>query len=118
MAGGGMRQAGIIAAAGIVALEQMIDRLAEDHENAGILAHGLAEIRGIQLDPAKVRSNIVVFDMVSERLAPAQFLSSLADLGLRVSTFGGRRMRAVTHHGIERPDVDQALSIINNVMSA
>lgn len=116
MAGGGMRQAGIIAAAGIVALEQMIDRLAEDHENARILAHGLAEIHGIRLDPARVRTNIVVFEMVSEKLAPAQFLSDLADNGLKVSTFGGQRMRAVTHYGVERSDVDEALRIVRNVL--
>ncbi|MDA8187011.1 MAG: low-specificity L-threonine aldolase [Dehalococcoidales bacterium] len=117
MVGGGMRQAGILAAAGIVALEQMIDRLAEDHENARILAYGLAEIPGISLNPATVQSNIVVFELVSEKEDPAQFVERLGSLGLKTLPFGGRRVRAVTHYGISRSDVDDALSLVRQALA-
>jgi threonine aldolase len=112
-----MRQAGIIAAAGIVALESMIDRLAEDHENARQLAEGLSLIPGISIDPTTVQTNIIVFDLIAERLEPAQFVSSLAREGVRISPLGGRGMRMVTHYGIERGDIPLALAAIERVLS-
>lgn len=117
MVGGGMRQAGILAAAGIVALEQMIDRLAEDHENARILAEGLADILGIAIDPKAVETNIVIFELASEALSPTQFIGRLASLGLKVTSMGGSRIRMVTHYGIERADVEKALRIVRQVLS-
>ncbi len=116
MAGGGMRQAGIIAAAGIVALEKMVDRLAEDHENARRLAEGLATIPGIGIDPAVIKTNIVVFELNSASLSPEEFQAALAREGVRVSSFGGRRMRMVTHYGIEAAEIPAVLAVVNRVL--
>ncbi|MCR4408153.1 MAG: low-specificity L-threonine aldolase [Anaerolineae bacterium] len=113
--GGGMRQAGVIAAAGIVALEQMVDRLAEDHENARRLAFGLAEIPGITLDPQQVQTNIVIFDLVAGRPTPAEFAAGLEAEGVKVLALGGR-IRLVTHYGIDTADIDRALVAIGKVM--
>jgi len=107
--GGGMRQAGIIAAAGIVALNEMIDRIAEDHANARRLAEGLAEIPGITLDPAAVRTNIVYFDVATPA---AEFVKALADGAVRVISTGPNRCRAVTHYGIGSGEISAALKVI------
>jgi threonine aldolase len=114
--GGGMRQAGIIAAAGIVALEQMVDRLAEDHANARRLAEGLAEIPGLAIDLDRVPTNIVIFELTSERLTPAEFEAGLGERGLKLLTIGGCRLRAVTHYGIEAEDIEVALAVVGEVM--
>ncbi len=114
--GGGMRQAGIIAAAGIVALEQMVDRLAEDHANARRLAEGLAEIPGLAIDLDRVQTNIVIFDLVSERLTPAELQARLDERGVKLLAIEGRRLRAVTHYGIEAEDIEVALGVIREVM--
>jgi threonine aldolase len=112
MLGGGMRQVGVLAAAGIVALETMVDRLAIDHANARRLAQGLASFPGIILDPAWVQSNIVIFELTPGDLSPAGFAQSLAERGVKVGAIGGRRFRAVTHRGIEEDQIDRALTII------
>jgi threonine aldolase len=118
MLGGGMRQAGILAAAGIVALETMIDRLAEDHAHARLLAAGIAAIPGLAIDLSLVDTNIVIFDLVAPQITPAAFLSSLAQEGVKVSIFPGtRRLRAVTHYGIERADIDVALTAMQCAMT-
>jgi threonine aldolase len=114
--GGGMRQAGVIAAAGIVALEQMVDRLAEDHATARRLAEGLAEIPGLALDLDRVQTNIVIFEFVSERLTPAELQARLGERGVKLFTIGGNRLRAVTHYGIEADDIEIALSVAREVM--
>ena len=116
MVGGGMRQAGIIAAAGIVALETMIDRLADDHANARVLAEGLAAIPGIELDPACVQTNIVFFDL-SNGMTARQLAERVARDGVLIGGAGERRIRVVTHYGIERADVDAALAAIKSVVS-
>jgi threonine aldolase len=116
--GGGMRQAGVLAAAGIVALESMIDRLAEDHANAKRLAEGLSQLPGIEIDPARVPTNIVIFALEPDALSPAQLAQGLAARGIKVGTIGGRRMRAVTHHGIETRDVERALTTFQEVLQA
>src|SRR6478672_9562263 len=91
MVGGGMRQAGIIAAAGIVALEQMVDRLAEDHANARRLAEGLAQLPGLEVDPDEVETNIVMVQVADERIDPKRFVAGLAERGVKVgSPYGGR----------------------------
>jgi len=107
--GGGMRQAGIIAAAGIVALEQMVDRLAEDHANARRLAEGLAELPGVEIDPARVQTNIVIFELRREDLTPAELVDRLREEGVWLLPIGGRQLRAVTHHPITAEDIDAAL---------
>jgi len=117
MVGGGMRQGGVLAAAGIVALEQMVDRLQEDHENARILAKGIAEIPGLGLDPDSVRTNIVFFDFLDERMTAQQFCDRLKEEGVLMLALGLGRLRAVTHYGIEREDVEQALQVMRQVMA-
>ena len=105
MLGGGMRQVGVIAAAAIVALETMVDRLAEDHEHARLLAQGLAQVPGVRIDPAAVQSNIVAFDVDD---GPA-FRRRLRDLGVLTSGFSASRLRMYTHYGITRRDIEEAL---------
>jgi threonine aldolase len=112
--GGAMRQAGIIAAAGIYALEHNIDRLAEDHANARRLAEGLAQIGGITIDPASVETNIVFFQAESaEKLA-----RRLDEEGVSVGVYGPSTLRAVTHLDVSRSDVEAAIQIVHKVMSA
>ncbi|MEJ2557542.1 MAG: low-specificity L-threonine aldolase [Anaerolineae bacterium] len=115
--GGGMRQAGIIAAAGIVALEQMVDRLADDHANAHRLAEGLADTPGIILDPGQVQTNIVIFEMQEGALEPSEFCRRLANYDVKMSPIEGRQIRAVTHHGIEATHVEQVLDAVAEVMA-
>ena len=115
MLGGGMRQAGVIAAAGIVALTSMVDRLAEDHENARVLAEGLAELPGIQLDPKKVRTNIVIFD-VTAPLGADGLVRSLKSVGVLCNVASPGRIRMVTHHGIVRTDVERAIRCARDVL--
>lgn len=114
--GGGMRQAGVIAAAGIVALETMIERLADDHANARRLAEGLAEIPGIGLDVARVKTNIVFFE-VTNHLTARQLAERTAREGVLIGIAGERRIRVVTHYGLEREDVDMAVTVIRRAMS-
>ena len=102
MVGGGMRQAGILAAAGIVALEEMVDRLAEDHANAKALARGLATIEGIEIDPDVVETNILFYGL--RGVALADFIARLKEAGILV---GPGRM--VTHYGVTRADIDDVL---------
>jgi threonine aldolase len=116
MVGGGMRQAGIIAAAGIVALETMIDRLADDHANARRLAEGLADILGIELDPARVKTNIVFFDLQPGTLTAPQLAERVAREGVLIGVNGERRIRVVTHYGIERADVDAVIAVVKRAL--
>ena len=112
--GGGMRQAGILAAAGIVALEQMVERLAEDHENCRRLAMGLADFPQVEVDVERVVTNILFFTLrdaqrrLSEREAQA-FTERAKEHGVLINTLGEGRIRAVTHYGISAEDIDRAL---------
>lgn len=114
--GGGMRQAGVLAAAGIVALEQMVTRLADDHANARMLAEGLATIPGITLDLATVQTDIVIFTLTDTRWTPASFTHALAERGMLIGEIGNGRLRAVTHYGIEPADVERAVAIVGEVI--
>jgi len=115
--GGGMRQAGIITAAGIVALEQMVDRLTEDHMNAGRLAEGIAQIEGLSIDIAAVQTNIIYFDLVSDRLDVETFITRLGKKGVKILHTGGpSRFRMVTHYGIEAQDIDATLTALREVI--
>lgn len=111
MLGGGMREAGIIAAAGIIALNAMVDRLAEDHENARVLAEGLAEIPGIAIDPTKARTNLVFFD-VTAPLGAEGLVARLREGRVYANVSGPNRIRLVTHFGIDRSDIERALRLI------
>ncbi|MDU4960634.1 MAG: low-specificity L-threonine aldolase [Sporomusaceae bacterium] len=110
MLGGGMRQAGILAAAGIIALTQMVDRLAEDHENAAYLADSLANC-GFGIDLTTVQTNIVIFDVAPLGLAIEQLLADLAANGVKAVRFGPTRARMVTHYGISREDIDYVAAV-------
>ncbi|MEX1252948.1 MAG: low-specificity L-threonine aldolase [Dehalococcoidia bacterium] len=112
--GGGMRQVGVIAAAGIVALESMIERLAEDHENARLLAQGLASIPGVRIDPASVQTNLVFFDVDDA----SAFRRALYRAGVWATGMGPTRVRMVTHYGITRGDVEEALERARDVAAA
>lgn len=115
--GGGMRQAGVIAAAGIVAVTAMVERLADDHENARALARGLADIEGISVDPAAVQSNIVIFELRRADMTPAQLASGLRELGVLLSPLDSTRLRAVTHYHVGPADIDRTLAALRAVLS-
>jgi len=108
--GGGMRQAGIIAAAGIVALEKMIDRLADDHLNARALAEGFGLIAGINVRPVKRRTNMVVFDVDGDAAGASKFAAALRERGVLVGARTPTSFRAVTHYGVSRADIDRAVA--------
>lgn len=115
MLGGGMRQVGVIAAPAIVALDTMVDRLQEDHENARLFAEGLAEIPQIKVDVNKVETNIVFFEIVDERFTWEKFVQETQKMGLNIAELGYGRIRAVTHYGITKKDIYEALKIIRKV---
>ena len=116
--GGGMRQAGIIAAGALHALRHHRERLAEDHRRARRLAEGLAAVRGLLCDPAQVDTNIVVASLQPEAGPPARWCESLAAEGVRVVPFGARALRLVTHLDISDADIERALAAFSRVSSA
>ncbi len=115
--GGGMRQAGIIAAPGLVALDKMIDRLTDDHANARRLAEGIASIPGLSIDLSLVKTNIVYFDVAKDNVSVDQIKAGLEKKGIRALPTGPTRFRMVTHYGIEAEDIDKALSVLSAIMS-
>ncbi len=115
--GGAMRQAGIIAAAGLYALRHHVDRLAEDHAHARRLAEGLAALPGIVLDPATVETNLVFFD-VTGALDAAAAVERLAARGVLMGAMGPRTIRAVTHLDVTGDQVEQALTAARAVFTA
>ena len=115
--GGGMRQCGIIAAPGMVAMETMITRLKDDHENAQRFARGIKNIPGLSIEIERVRTNIVYFDLIDEKITTAEFLDTLAKKGVKLLDTGPRRFRAVTHYGIEQEDIDRALDAIRAILT-
>jgi threonine aldolase len=114
--GGGMRQAGIIAAPGIIALEKMIGRLAEDHRNARLLAEGMSRIDGLKVDLGRVQTNIVLVDVSGLGVAEERFVSALRQAGVLAGAVGKGRVRFVTHRGIERDNVEEAGFAVRNVV--
>jgi threonine aldolase len=116
MFGGAMRQAGILAAAGIYALQHHVERLAEDHANARLLAEGLAETPGIGLDPAEVETNIVFFDVQNTGMTAAAFTEALLAEGVRMGAVGRYRVRAVTHLDVTRQDIERAIQAVRRVV--
>jgi threonine aldolase len=108
--GGGMRQAGIIAAAGIVALTTMVDRLAEDHQNARALAQGFALVAGLNVRAVANRTNMVVFDVDGDVEASRRFAAAMKERGVLISPREATSFRAVTHNGISRADIDRAVA--------
>ena len=116
MLGGGMRQAGVIAAAGIVALTSMVDRLAEDHALAADLAHRLADIDGIDIDATSVVTNILLFRVSAGDLDEHAVVARAHERGLAVGEFGHGRIRAVTHRGLGPADVRDAADILAGIV--
>ncbi|MFG3578663.1 GntG family PLP-dependent aldolase [Micromonospora chersina] len=116
MLGGGMRQAGVIAAAGIVALTSMIDRLAEDHALAADLARRLADIDGIEIDASSVTTNIVLFRVTAGDLDENAVVRAARARGLALGEFGHHRIRAVTHRGLTQTEVRDAAAILARIV--
>jgi threonine aldolase len=110
--GGGMRQAGVLAAAGLIAMEETPKRLFEDHSNARFLAEGLARIDGIAIDAAPVATNIVVFDVSGTGRAPAVISARLKERGVLINGINPRQMRAVTHYDVNRGQCSEALDAL------
>ncbi len=120
--GGGMRQAGILAAAGIVALKDMPSRLHEDHENAKVLAEGLAKIKGIEIDLESVQTNIVRFrlkqDTVNKRISVPELVEALEKEKIKIQPTGGNGLRMVTHKDITSKDVHKALAKLKDYLDS
>ena len=114
--GGGMRQVGVLAAAGLIALDKMVDRLAEDHANARTLAEGLSELPGNKCDLRRVQTNLVYFDV--DKMPAQAFLDECAKRGVVSEPTGPHTIRFVTHYGIDAEDIQSALKVCEEVLSA
>ncbi len=114
--GGAMRQAGVLAAAGIVALSDMVERLVEDHANARKLADGLAEIDGLTIDPENIKTNIVYFEIDPNIMTAAQLCQELGKQGVRVLVSDPFKLRAVTNYHIRPSDIEIALKVFENIL--
>jgi len=113
--GGAMRQAGIVAAAGLYALDHHVERLAEDHANARLFAERIANLPGITLDPEAVETNIVFFDVTGTRRSAAEVADELARRGVRIGATGRATMRAVTHLDVDREGVERAAEALRDI---
>ncbi len=116
MLGGGMRQAGVLAAAGLIALEESPKRLHEDHDNARLLAEGLADLPGVKIDPEKVVTNIVIFDVAETGMTVDAICAQLRERGVLASGFG-TAIRMVTHYDVSRSDIHEALQAISAILN-
>jgi threonine aldolase len=116
MFGGGMRQVGIIAAAGIYALDHHIERLKEDHKNAKRLALGLSEIQGVSIDPDHVETNIVIFDIAEMGMTAPQVRDEMKKKGVLIHPFGKTQIRLVTHLDVSKDDIETALKAFKKVL--
>ena len=117
MVGGGMRQAGVLAAAGVIALDTMVERLADDHANARRLAAGLANIDGLTVDPDSIHTNIVIFEVDRDKVGDArEVIAALREDGVLVSHSREQSLRMVTHRHVTSTDVDEALSRVNGTI--
>ncbi len=116
MLGGGMRQVGILAAAGIVALESMVDRLREDHENARVLAEGLSALPGIHIDLGLVQTNIVIFSVQRTDLDAFGLILKLGEEGIKALAVSQDRIRMVTHKDVDRAGILRTLEVLGKVL--
>ena len=116
--GGAMRQAGILAAAGIVALDEMVERLAEDHENAHVIAENLALIEGIRIDADKVRTNVVIFEATKPGMTSHKLVAALEERKILSNPVDETHIRLLTHHDVSRKDCLQACEVIGQLMRA
>lgn len=113
--GGGMRQAGVLAAAGLIALEKHTTRLKEDHDNAKLLAIGLSKIRGIQMDPATVQTNIVIFDISGTGMGSTEFTKKMAERNVIAGGVNNELVRFVTHMDVDRAGCERALEVVAEI---
>lgn len=113
--GGSLRQSGILASAGLYALQHHVSRLAEDHRNAAVLANGLCEFPQIQVENSPPPTNMIYFRWTAPSFTPAQFSGRCVERGLRFSRVGENRFRAVTHLDIKAEDIDRTLQIVNGL---
>jgi threonine aldolase len=113
-----MRQAGVLAAAGLIALEESPKRLHQDHENARFLAEGLARIPGISIDPRIVQSNILIVDIAGTGMTSAEFSGKLAEHQVRANGVNPETMRFVTHLDVSRSQCERALRVIEQICAA
>jgi threonine aldolase len=118
MFGGGMRQAGIVAAAGIYALDRHFERLAEDHQNARRLAVGLKELKGVSIEPKFVETNIVIFDVANSGMTAAQVTEAMKKEGILIHPIGKTQIRLVTHLDITHEDIETALKAFRKLLKA
>jgi threonine aldolase len=114
--GGGMRQAGIIAAAGLVALETMVDRLRDDHENARVLAQGLARLPGVEIDLARVETNILIFEVKRRDIDAPGLILKLAEQGVKALAVSDTGIRMVTHKDVNRAGILRALEVLGTIL--
>ena len=115
--GGGMRQSGLLAAGALYGLDHHVDRLAEDHANARLLAERLAEVPGVDVDLEATQTNIVVFDVAATGRTPVELAAAADEHGVRVVPFGNTLLRAVTHLDVTRADVERAAGVLASVLS-
>jgi len=113
-----MRQAGVIAACGIVALNKMVDRLKEDHENAELLAKELSEVKGIIVEPVAVRTNMVYFMLLPGAIDAPELAKRLLERGIKIGVVSKRRVRLVTHKDVLKEDVIEAAKAIKEVVES
>jgi threonine aldolase len=116
MFGGGMRQVGIIAAAGIYALDHHLERLKEDHQNAKRLAVGLKEFKGVSVDPKHVETNIVIFDVMDTGMTGAQVAEPMRREGVLIHAFGKTQIRLVTHLDVSSEDIERTLKVFEKAL--
>jgi threonine aldolase len=116
MFGGGMRQAGVLAAAGLVALDRMVERLADDHANARRIAEGVAELPGVSIDPEAVQTNIVIFDLHERAPSAAELSAMLATRGVLANPVGPRRLRMVTHCDVSQDECLAAVAATGDAL--
>lgn len=112
-----MRQAGILAAAGIYALEHHVARLKDDHDHAKKLARLLQQIPSVQIAPQHVETNIVIFDVIDHLRSPAELVAALKEQGVLINAIGGRSFRAVTHLNISAKQIDEAAGVFTRVLA-
>ena len=115
--GGGMRQAGILAAAGLLSLNLAETQLAEDHKNARLLAKGISQINGLTIDLNKVQTNIIYFGLNSPKLTGSQLVSKMENRGIKFFETNPNNFRLVTHYGITKEDVETTLHILTELMN-
>ena len=115
--GGAMRQAGMLAAAGLHALDHHVDRLAEDHANARLFANKISEVPSIVLDPAEVETNLVFFNVDKTGLSAKDISDQLLEKGIRIGIEGAFRMRLVTHLDVGRKDIEEAAQALTNIVA-